>query len=92
MPFKCKIEVKYKGGEWVPKTAESTIFPKNWSKERIQEEVAFVYENSVVKGTGLDPNTVKNIFQKYKAMCSQGFEIVIEVDINKNIFNAYPFK
>ncbi|WP_430612946.1 EndoU domain-containing protein [Flavobacterium sp. JP2137] len=43
MPYKAKIYVKYRSG-WIEKAAMSSMFPKNWTMERIQQEVAFVYE------------------------------------------------
>jgi Bacterial EndoU nuclease len=85
--FKCKIEVKYKGGEWVPKTAESTMFPKNWSKERIHEEVAFVYENTVNKGIGL--SKTENGISQYIGNSTNGLKIKIEIKSDK-IINSYP--
>src|SRR5690606_3284285 len=57
LPFKANIEVRYKSGKWLEKPQSSSMFPENWSLERIQEEVAFVYENTVAKGVGLDPKS-----------------------------------
>lgn len=91
LPFKAQIEIKYKNGEWLEKLQISSMFPKNWKIERIQEEVAWVYENTVAKGEGLDITSANNFLKKYKAKSSSGnFDIIIEVDETGNIMNAYP--
>ena len=63
------------------------MFPKNWSKERIQEEVAFVYENTVAKGS--TPDVISNSSLKYDGLSTSGFKIRIELKDGK-IINAYP--
>jgi hypothetical protein len=69
------------------------MFPRNWSKERIQEEVAWVYENTVEKSNGFVRTKVvdgKNIHH-YLEKSTTGFDILIEIDDAKNILNAYPY-
>ena len=67
------------------------MFPENWSLERIQEEVAWVYENTVAKGNGLNPNSLNKKYKQYKYFDSTGkFEILLEVDESLNIVNSYP--
>ena len=69
------------------------MFPHNWSKERIQQEVAWVYENTVAKGDGFVKTKKvdgKNIHQ-YLGKSTTGFDTLIEIDDAKNILNAYPY-
>ncbi|MGN7865233.1 EndoU domain-containing protein [Chryseobacterium sp. 22458] len=90
VPFKAKISIKYKDG-YLVKNAESSMFPKNWDLKRIQEEIAYVYENTVVKGQGINPASLGKKFKQYKFKDSSGrFDILIEVDDAGNIMNAYP--
>ncbi len=88
LPFKAKISIKYKDG-YLVKNAESSMFPKNWDVKRIQEEIAYVYENTVAKGGAIYDDTGK--FMKYRYYSSDGtFKILIEVDDSGTIMNAYP--
>ncbi|SEM14528.1 EndoU nuclease [Chryseobacterium taichungense] len=90
VPFKAKISIKYKDG-YLVKNAESSMFPKNWDVKRIQEEIAYVYENTVAKGQGVNPASLGKKFKQYKFKDSSGrFDILIEVDDAGNIMNAYP--
>lgn len=90
-PFRARVSIKSLKGKLFPKDAVSTIFPKNWSKERIAEEVAYVYENTVAKGKGLNPDSLKKLLRQYKFKDSNGkFDIIIEVDDLGKIMNSYP--
>jgi len=67
------------------------MFPKNWSFKRIQEEVAWVYENTVAKGGGLDPNSINKKFKRHKFFdSSNSFEIIIEIDKLNKVVNSFP--
>ncbi|MEG1591666.1 hypothetical protein [Chryseobacterium sp.] len=91
IPFKAKVTIRSLKGKMFPKSAESSMFPRNWSEIRIKEEVALAYEKSFVKGIGLNPNSVNKKFKQYKFKDSLGnFDILIEVDDIGNIMNAYP--
>ncbi len=91
VPFKARVTIKSLKGKLFPKSAESSMFPRNWSVKRIKEEVALVYENTVMKGVGLDPNSINLKFKKYKMKDSLGnFDILIEIDDLGNIINSYP--
>jgi len=91
IPFKAKISVKSLNGKSFPKLAESSMFPKNWDVKRIQQEIAYVYENTVEKGIGLNPDSLSKKFKQYKFKDSSGkFDILIEIDEAENIMNAYP--
>lgn len=68
----------------------TSIFPKNWNLERIQQEVAFVYENTVARGLGKRPKSVDDVLEKYIGECTSEFDILIEVDEFNRIVNAYP--
>ncbi|MDM1046626.1 EndoU domain-containing protein, partial [Myroides sp. 1354] len=57
-PYRTKIYVKYRDG-WLEKEAMSSMFPSNWDLERIKQEIAFVYENTVAKGVGQIPKKRK---------------------------------
>lgn len=86
-PFRARVTIKSLKGKLFPKREVSSMFPRNWSKERIMEEVAFVYENTVSKGLGFknEINGVKN----YEGLSTSGFEIKIQVLDNK-IINTHP--
>jgi hypothetical protein len=91
VPYKAIIDIKSLKGKTFPKLQESSMFPRNWSLERIRQEVAFVYENTVAKGKGLNPESVTKKFKQYKFKnSSNNFDILIEVDDLDNIMNAYP--
>ena len=66
------------------------MFPKNWSIERIQEEIAFVYEKVVGDSNLIKMDATSTRLGRMEAECSCGFKIRIEFDIEKNILNAYP--
>lgn len=89
MPYKADIEVRYKN-EWLPKKQTSSMFPENWSLERIQEEIAWVYENTTVKGVGKIQKGPTDLFDKYEDFTTNGFKIRIEVDDLGKIMNVYP--
>ena len=63
------------------------MFPKNWSLERIQEEVAWVYENTVAKGGGFVKENER--MSHYQGLSTN--EIIINITTKDNkIINAYP--
>ncbi|AWM13589.1 hypothetical protein DI487_06750 [Flavobacterium sediminis] len=90
IPFRARIDVKSLKGKLFPKNEISSMFPRNWSKERIMEEVAFVYENTVVKGVNKKIKSPSDIFNKYEGKTTSGFKIRLEIDDLGNIMNAYP--
>lgn len=93
-PFRAKIDIKSLAGKLFPKREISSMFPRNWSKERIQEEVAWVYESTVAKSDGFVRTKVNEdgmIIHQYLGKSTTGFDILIELDEAKNIINAYPF-
>ncbi len=90
LPFKAQIEIKYKNGEWLEKLQTSSMFPKNWKIERIQEEVAWVYEKAIKDNTLIKIEATASKLGRMEAECSSGFKIRIEFDMKKNILNAYP--
>ena len=63
------------------------MFPKNWSLERIQEEIAFVYENTVAKGEGFLRKN--NGIEEFEGLSSNGFKIKIQINDGK-VINAFP--
>ncbi|GAB0155188.1 hypothetical protein CHRYSEOSP005_04480 [Chryseobacterium sp. Alg-005] len=66
------------------------MFPKNWDLKRIQEEIAYVCENTVTKGNGQLPKSPNHKFNQFQSESTVGFDILIEVDDAGNIMNAYP--
>jgi Bacterial EndoU nuclease len=90
IPFKAKVVIKSLKGKSFPKDAISSMFPKNWSKVRIQEEVAYVYENTVARGVNQIPKQANDVFNKFRGQTTEGFEIIIEVDDFGKIINSYP--
>lgn len=88
MPFDALIEVRYKNGQWIKKTAKSSMFPKNWDIERVKQEIALVYDKMIQEGFKLKWEN-----NKYTAPDSnENFEIQIENDKFGNLTNAYPLK
>lgn len=90
LPFQAQIQIRYKNGQWLDKKAMSTFFPQNWQLGRIQEEILYVYENTYSKGIGLDTESLQKTFQKYVGKCTKEFDILLEIDKDGNIVNAYP--
>ncbi|WP_170108180.1 EndoU domain-containing protein [Flavobacterium sediminis] len=90
IPFRARIGVKSLKGKLFPKNEISSMFPRNWSKERIMEEVAFVYENAQKDASLTKRMATNSNFGKIEGECTNGFKILIEIDINGNIMNAYP--
>ncbi|MBR7781592.1 EndoU domain-containing protein [Undibacterium luofuense] len=44
--YEAKVEVlNAETGEWIPKKASSTFFPKEWTPERLNAEVLSAFEN-----------------------------------------------
>ena len=66
------------------------MFPKNWSLERIQEEVAWVYEKAKNNSDIIKQIATPNNFGKIEGETTAGFKILLEIDIKGNIMNAYP--
>ena len=87
IPFKAKINIKSALGKKFPKDAISSMFPKNWSLERIKEEIAFVYENTVAKEKGFK-KTINGI-SNFEGLSTNGFEIRIQIK-GGIIINGHP--
>ncbi|WDT67887.1 hypothetical protein [Cloacibacterium sp. TD35] len=88
MPFDALIEVRYKNGQWIEKTAKSCMFPKNWNITRVKEEIALVYDEMIKSGKTFNPQSIN---RKFDFPCSTGhFRIQIEFDELGNLTNAYP--
>lgn len=90
IPFKAKVKIKSLKGKVFPKQAESSMFPKNWDKQRIKEEIAYVYENTFIKGMGKIPRQSNDKFDKYEGLTTNNFKIRIEVNDINEIVNSYP--
>jgi hypothetical protein len=65
------------------------MFPPNWDVLRIQEEVAWVYENTVAKELGL--TGIFDDIYNYEGVSSIGFKIRIQIKDGK-IISAHPIK
>ena len=87
IPFKAKVTIKSLKWKKFPKFEESSMFPKNWSIERIQEEIAFVYENTVAKGEGFLKKN--NGIEEFEGLSSNEFKIRIQIQ-DGNIINSFP--
>lgn len=85
-PFDAIISIRYKNGQWIEKQAKSSFFPKNWSIERVKEEIAYVYEKMIQ--SGFDLKWENNKF--WHKNSTGTFEILIEVDKLGNLKSAYP--
>jgi len=93
LPFDALISVRYSQrgrymGKWVDKQSKSSMFPMNWDITRVKQEIALVYEDMVESGY-----TLRFENNKWRGFVSdKKFEIIIEVDKQGNITNAYPLK
>jgi hypothetical protein len=88
-PFEAYIDIFDNG--WYKKEHFSTMFPQGWTLQRIQEELAWVYENTVAIGDGMIPDSVVKKFKQFGFKDSSGtFNILIEVNDDLKIMNAYP--
>ena len=85
-PYRTRIYVKYRDG-WLEKEAMSSMFPSNWDLERIKQEIAFVYENTVIKNKGFIQ--MKNGISDYEGLSTNGFQIRIQIKETR-IVNAFP--
>lgn len=66
----------------------SSMFPMNWDIKRVKQEIALVYEDMVESGY-----TLRFENNKWRGFVSnKKFKILIEVDKQGNITNAYPLK
>lgn len=69
------------------------MFPEGWSLQRIQEEVALVYENTFLKRIGFD-KTLKTkegfITHKYIGKSLSEFDILLDINESGKIINARP--
>lgn len=65
------------------------MFPKNWNITRVKEEISLIYSKKVKLG---DETNLLFENNKFHDRASSGnFEILIEVDKQGNITNAYPY-
>ncbi|WP_169711547.1 EndoU domain-containing protein [Nonlabens spongiae] len=89
LPFKGKVKIRYRDG-WLPKQDNSSLFPQNWTQERILGEVAMAYERNVLDKSGLLPPKPNQLFDKYEVDSSfESWSMILEVK-DDIIFNAYP--
>lgn len=88
LPFDALIEVRYKNGDWIEKTAKSSLFPKNWDIQRVKEEIALVYNEMIKSGKEYNLQSTNRKFDGPSS--TGGFRIQIEFDELGNITNAYP--
>ncbi|MBL6449092.1 EndoU domain-containing protein [Fulvivirga sp. 29W222] len=86
--YKAKVEAKVEAftGEsyspndgWKVKSKESTFFPDSWSKEKVQAEMAYAFNNK----TSLGGN-------KYQGTMSDGTNLTIYLDEAGNVSSAFP--
>ena len=80
--YEAKVELyipEFNGG-WKVKNGKkkSSFFPDHWSKERVQEELAFASKNKVFKGGN-----------KYQGIMSDGVKVQFHID-NGIIKTAFP--
>ncbi len=86
-PFKGNVEIKYRDG-FLPKKDKSSLFPKNWTLERIQGEIAIAYD--YIQINEIKPFK-KREFSQYRYFSDDNqILILLEVDITGIIKNAYP--
>ncbi|MFC0428060.1 MULTISPECIES: EndoU domain-containing protein [Chryseobacterium] len=58
--YHAEVQMKDVGGNWIDKLApngnviQTTMFPKNWDKQRILEEVAVAWKNKIVDPSNAD--------------------------------------
>lgn len=88
--FEADIKVKNAHGTPIDKLdaktgkyKPSTFFPKNWTKQRTLEEIAYAFDNKVK-----DPN----FLNKYIGKTTNGIKVLFQMDVQFNIITIYPLK
>ena len=79
--FKVNIDVKDVNGNWIPKTAQSSFFPRTWDEQKILNEI----QNAFINKTFVSGNT-------WKGLSSEGIEIrmFLKTDGTNQIITAFP--
>lgn len=79
--YKAKIKIKGKNGQYYNKRNNggfASLFPENWSQQRMMEEIAFAFKNK---------KALSNI--KYKGKSTNGIDIIFIIK-NGIIKTVYP--
>lgn len=85
--YSASVQMKDRNGEWVNKLnrqgniINTTMFPLNWNRQRIMEEVAYAFKNKV-------PDLSSPVH--YKAFSTNNIEIIFVIDNNNIIKTVYP--
>jgi hypothetical protein len=83
--YEAKVEVlNAETGEWIPKKASSTFFPKEWTPERLNAEVLSAFENK----TWVEPK-VAGMPRSWKGMSESGVRMEGHF-LNGKIDTVYP--
>ena len=79
--FKVYVDIKDDYGNWVPKTAPSSFFPRTWSEQKILMEIENAFNNKIF----VSGNT-------WKGLSSEGIEIrmFLKTDGSNHIISAFP--
>ncbi|EMH4164451.1 EndoU domain-containing protein [Pluralibacter gergoviae] len=78
--YKGKVEIfNSTDNQWIQKGAESTFFPKSWSKQQVMSEVRGAYDNSTILPNG-----------KWEGLSPSGVKIGGYLDSGGNINTAFP--
>jgi len=79
--FRAYVDVRATNGNWIPKTRQSTFFPRNWNDEKILREVENAFRNRV--------HTSGNT---YRGLSSEGItiEMYLKTDGTREIISAFP--
>ena len=83
--YQAKVEkripgfVNKDGTDWKVKKQDSTFFPDSWSRERVQAEIAYAYNNRSLSGGNL-----------YSGYTTNGRRVMMRIDAQGNLETAFP--
>ncbi|MBC8756929.1 EndoU domain-containing protein [Kordia sp. YSTF-M3] len=85
--YRAQVQMRDGNGNWIDKlnrgnnTITTTMFPKNWDKQRILEEVAFAFKNKI-------RDISKTVH--YEGTSTNGMKIIFVIDNNGIVKTVYP--
>lgn len=79
--FKAYVDIRDSNGNWIPKTAQSTFFPRLWSEQKILTEIQVAFGNRTFVSGNM-----------WTGLSSEGIEIgmFLKTDGTNLIISAFP--
>ncbi|WP_338840974.1 EndoU domain-containing protein [Flavobacterium ginsenosidimutans] len=81
--FTANVSIKDTNGNWIPKRdgggnlINNDMFPRNWSRQELIENISVAYTNKVFNGTG----------NQYRGLMSDGKTVIICINGNANVID-----